>query len=76
MAAPAACECGAEDQTADHVVLQYPIHRPSLGLYGLTVMNDETIDLLLNTEMSAAQQCLKELAQTMKQLLPACSCVV
>jgi len=47
-ASSAACECGAE-QTVDHVVLQCPIHRPSHGLYGLTVLNCETIEWLLNT---------------------------
>jgi len=33
----------------DHVVLQCPIHRPPHGLHGLTVMDDETIEWLLNT---------------------------
>ena len=47
MTASAACKCGAEDQTAKHV-LQCPIYQP-LGLHGLTVLDDETIDLLLNT---------------------------
>ena len=28
MASSAACECGAEEQTVDHVVLQCQIHRP------------------------------------------------
>ena len=48
MASSAACECGAEEQTVDHVVLQYPIHRPPYGLHGLTVLDDETIEWLLN----------------------------
>jgi len=50
-AAPsAACECGAdEEQTIDHIVLQCPIHRPPHGLHGLTVLDDETIEWLLNT---------------------------
>jgi len=48
MASSAACECGAE-QTVDHVVLQCPIHRPPHGLHGLTVLDDETIEWLLNT---------------------------
>ena len=48
MAASAACECGAEDQTADHVVLR-PIYWPYLGPHGLTVLEDETIDLLFDT---------------------------
>jgi len=43
MAPSAACECGAEEQTTDHVVLQCPIHR----LHGLTVLDDQTIDWLL-----------------------------
>jgi len=44
MASSAACECGAEEQTVDHVVLQYPINRPPHGLHGLTVLVDETIE--------------------------------
>ena len=43
MASSAACECGAEKQTVDHVVLQCPIHRPPHGLHGLTVLDDKTI---------------------------------
>ena len=43
------CECDAEEQTVDHVVFQCPIHRPPHGLHGLTVLDDETIDWLLNT---------------------------
>jgi len=49
MASSAACECGAEEQTIDHVVLQCPIHRPPHRLLGLTVLDDETIEWLLNT---------------------------
>jgi len=49
MASSAACECGAEEQTVDHVVLQCPIHRPPSGLHGLTVLDDETNESLLNT---------------------------
>jgi len=48
MASSAACECVAEEQTVDHVVLQCPIHRPPHGLHGLTVLDDETIEWLLN----------------------------
>ena len=43
----AACECGAEEQTVDHVVLQCLIHRPPHGLHGLTVLDDA--EWLLNT---------------------------
>jgi len=49
MASSAACECGAEEQTVDHVVLRCPIHRPPPELHGLTVLDDETIEWLLNT---------------------------
>ena len=48
MASSAACECGAEEQTVHHVVLQCPIHRPPHGLHGLTAVDDETIEWLLN----------------------------
>jgi len=59
MATSAACECGAEEQTLDHVVLQSPIHRPPHGLHGLTVPDNETIEWLLNSCLeiySAAKQ--------------------
>ena len=49
MASSAACECGTEEQTVDHVVFQCPIHRPPHGLHGLTVLDDETTEWLLNT---------------------------
>jgi len=48
MASTAACECGAEEQTVGHVVLQCPIHRPPYGLHDLTIVDDETIEWLLN----------------------------
>jgi len=48
MASSAACECGAEEQTVDHIVIQCPIHRPPHGLHGLTVLDDETTEWLLN----------------------------
>jgi len=49
MASSAACECGAEEQTSDHVVLQCLIHRPLHGLHGLRVLDDVTTEWLLNT---------------------------
>jgi len=49
MASSEACECGAEEQTVDHIVLQFPIHRPPHGLHGLTFLDDEIIEWLLNT---------------------------
>jgi len=41
MASPAACECGEEELTINHVVLQRPIHQRTHGLHGLTVPEDE-----------------------------------
>jgi len=40
MAPSGVCECGAEEQTLDHVVLHCPIHRPPHGVDGLTVAVD------------------------------------
>jgi len=47
--ASTACECGEEDQTVEHVVFQCLIHRPPHGFHGLTVVDDEIINWLLNT---------------------------
>ena len=46
------CECGASEQTADHVLMAYPIHRAPHGARGLTVLNDETRCWLNNTTAS------------------------
>jgi len=43
MAPSAAYECGAEEQTVDHVVLHCPIHRPPHGLHGLRVLDAELL---------------------------------
>jgi len=43
MVSSAACECDAEEQTVDLVVLQCPIHRPPHGVHGLSFLDDETI---------------------------------
>ena len=36
------CECGASEQTADHILTTCPIHRAPHGARGLTVLDDET----------------------------------
>ena len=36
------CECGAPEQTADHVLTAWPIQRAAHGARGLTVLDDET----------------------------------
>jgi len=73
MASSAACECGAGEQTVDHVVLQYPIHRPLHGLHRLTVLSDETPNGCSThaPKPSAAKQWIKEeLAQTKEEEEP------
>ena len=37
------CECGASEQTADHVLTVCRIHREPHGARGLTVLDDETL---------------------------------
>ena len=46
------CECGASEQTADHVLTACPIHREPHGTRGLTVLDDETRCWLNNTTTS------------------------
>ena len=46
------CECGASEQTADHLLTACPIHRAPHGARGLTVLNDETRCWLNNTTAS------------------------
>ena len=36
------CECGASEQTADHVLTACPIHWAPHGARGLTVLDDKT----------------------------------
>ena len=42
LASSAKCECGANDQTAHHIILTCPIHRTPQEIMGLTVLDDET----------------------------------
>ena len=52
------CECGASEQTADHVLTACPIHRAPHGARGLTVLDDETRCWLNNTTASIkSRQC-------------------
>jgi len=44
MASSADRECGTEEQTVDHVVIQCPVHRPPRRLHGLTFLDDETVE--------------------------------
>ena len=47
------CECGASEQTADHVLTMCPIHRAPHGARGLTVLDDETRCCLNNITASS-----------------------
>ena len=42
LAPVANCECGASEQTADHIISQCAIHRAPRGMFGLMVLDDET----------------------------------
>ena len=46
------CECGASEQTADHVQIACSIHRAPHGARGLTVLDDETRCLINNITAS------------------------
>ena len=46
------CECGASEQTADHVLTASPIHWAPHGARGLTVLDDETRCWLNDTTAS------------------------
>ena len=46
------CECGASEQTADHLLTACPIHQAPHGARGLTVLDDETRCWLNNTTAS------------------------
>jgi len=70
MVPSAACECGAEEPTVDHVVLHCPIHRPPHRVHGMTVLDDETDRMAaehLPRDLVRPSSGLKELAQTMKK---------
>ena len=43
------CECGASEQTADHILTACPIHRAPHGARGLTILDDEIRCWLNNT---------------------------
>ena len=46
------CECGASEQTTNHVLTACPIHRAPHGARGLMVLNNETQFWLNNTPAS------------------------
>ena len=46
LAQSATCDCGAEEQTVDHVVLDCPVFRLPHGTLGLRNLDDETLQWL------------------------------
>ena len=42
LAPTSSCECGASEQTADHIISLCPTHRAPRGMVGLSVLDDET----------------------------------
>ena len=53
------CECGASEQTADHVLTACPMHRAPHGARGLTVLDDE-LDAVLITPLPASDQAVQQ----------------
>ena len=47
LAPSAACECGAEEQTADHIILECPTYQAPNGMHGLLSVDDDTVTWLL-----------------------------
>ena len=47
LVASAACECGAEEQTADHVIHSCVIYKPPNGVTGLKNLDEATKQWLL-----------------------------
>jgi len=66
MAPSATCECGAEEQTVDQVVLQYPIHRPASRPDGSGWRNNRMAAQHLPRDLVRPSSGCKELTQTMK----------
>ena len=54
------CECGAFEQTADHILTACPIHRVPHGARGLTVLDDETRCWLNNTHCQHLIQAVQQ----------------
>ena len=48
LAPSAACECGAEDQTADHIIMDCPLYSIQRGTCGLINVDEEAQQWLLN----------------------------
>jgi len=45
------CKCGAEEQTADHILASCPLYHPPNVILGLAAFNDDTVDRLQTTAL-------------------------
>ena len=52
LASKSICVCGPLDQTAAHVILEYPLHRAPRRYHEMLVLNDETRCWLINIAIS------------------------
>jgi len=45
------CKCGAEEQTADHILASCPQYHPPNGTLDLAALDDDTVDWLQTSEL-------------------------
>ena len=48
LSSSAACDCGAELQTADHIIHSCPLYRPPNGMEGLLLLDEATTEWLVS----------------------------
>jgi len=46
------CRCGAEEQTANHILASYPLYHPPNGTLGLAALDDDTVDWLKRSTLN------------------------
>jgi len=46
------CSCGAEEQTADHILASCPLYHPPNGTLGLVALGYDTVEWLQTTTFS------------------------
>jgi len=45
------CNCGAEEQTANHIIASCPLYHPPNGTLDLVALDDDNVDWLKTTEL-------------------------
>jgi len=43
--------CGAEEQTADHIIASCPLYHPPNGTLGLAALDDDTVEKFQTTAL-------------------------